>query len=95
MLNAEQKKAIVDKFKRKEVDTGSPEVQIALMAARIKYLTEHFKEHRKDSHSRQGLFKLVGKQRALLRYLHNKDINRYRKVIQELGIRDRFAVSTR
>jgi len=92
MLNAGQKKAIIDKFAQKEGDTGSPEVQIALMNARINYLTEHFKEHPKDSHSRQGLFRLVGQQRDLLRYLHNMDIDRYRELIQELGIRDRFSV---
>jgi small subunit ribosomal protein S15 len=92
MLNAEEKTEIIDKFKRKDGDTGSPEVQIALMNARIKYLTEHFKKHKKDTHSRQGLFRLVGKQRDLLRYLHDTDIDKYRELIQELGIRDRFAI---
>lgn len=92
MLNAEKKKEIIDNFKRKEGDTGSPEVQIALMNERIKYLTEHFKKHKKDAHSRQGLFKLVGKQRDLLKYLHDTDIDRYRELIQELGIRDRFGI---
>lgn len=94
MLNVEEKKEIIDKFKRKEGDTGSPEVQIALINARINYLTEHFKKHKKDNHSRQGLFKLVGKQRDLLKYLHDSDIDRYRQLIQELGIRDRFGVGT-
>lgn len=95
MLSANQKKAIIDKFKKEEGDTGSPEVQIALINARINYLTEHFKEHSKDFHSKQGLFKLVGKQRTLLQYLHNSDIDRYRKLIQKLGLRDRLAVRPR
>ena len=94
MLSAEQKKDIIEKFKRNEGDTGSPEVQIALMNARIQYLTEHFREHPKDVHSRQGLFRLVGNQRNLLRYLHDSDIGRYRKLVQELGIRDRFVIRT-
>ena len=68
-------------------DTGSPEVQIALLSARIQYLTEHFKTHKKDHHSRRGLLKLVGKRRSLLNYLKNKDIDRYKKVIDELGLR--------
>jgi small subunit ribosomal protein S15 len=69
------------------VDTGSPEVQIALLSARIEYLTEHFKMHKKDHHSRRGLLKLVGKRRRLLDYLKKKDVERYRNVIQRLGLR--------
>jgi len=86
-LQAEQKNAIVEKFKQHEKDTGSPEVQIALLSARIEYLTEHFKSHKKDHHSRRGLLKLVGQRRRLLNYLKSKNVDRYRSVIQELGIR--------
>lgn len=92
MLNAERKKEIIDQFKRKEGDTGSSEVQIALLTERINCLTEHLTKHKKDSHSRQGLFKLVGQRRDLLKYLHNSDIDKYRGLIQELGIRDRFGI---
>jgi small subunit ribosomal protein S15 len=70
-----------------EKDTGSPEVQIALLSARIEYLTDHFKIHKKDHHSRRGLLKLVGQRRRLLDYLKNKNIERYRQVIQRLGLR--------
>lgn len=87
VLTPEDKSAIVDKFQRKSGDTGSPEVQIALLSERIKYLTEHFKIHTKDHHSRRGLLKLVGQRRRLLNYLKRKDIERYRAVIKELGIR--------
>ena len=86
-LQAEQKKEIVEKFKQHSNDTGSPEVQIALLSARITYLTEHFKSHKKDHHSRRGLLKLVGQRRRLLNYLKAKNVDRYRQVIQELGIR--------
>lgn len=86
-LQAEQKKEIVEKFKQHPGDTGSPEVQIALLSARINYLTEHFKSHKKDHHSRRGLLKLVGQRRRLLNYLKTKNVDRYRQVIQELGIR--------
>ncbi len=85
--SAEQKLAIIDKFKVHPDDTGSSEVQIALLSDRISYLTEHFKTHKKDHHSRRGLLKLVGQRRSLLGYLKNKDINRYRVIIKELGIR--------
>jgi small subunit ribosomal protein S15 len=81
------KKEIIEKFKTHGTDTGSCEVQIALLSDRIKYLTEHFKTHAKDHHSRRGLLKLVGQRRSLLKYLAKKDINRYRSLIQELGIR--------
>ncbi len=81
------KKEIIEKFATHEGDTGSPEVQIALLSNRISYLTDHFKTHAKDHHSRRGLLKMVGQRRSLLKYLQKKDINRYRSLIQELGIR--------
>ncbi len=84
---AVKKSEIIEKFKVHPSDTGSSEVQIALLTDRIKYLTEHFKTHKKDHHSRQGLLKLVGQRRSLLDYLKNKDVNKYRALIQELGIR--------
>ena len=86
-LSTERKGEIITTFKQHESDTGSPEVQIALLSARITYLTEHFKTHKKDHHSRRGLLKLVGKRRRLLDYLKNKDLKSYQKVISELGIR--------
>jgi small subunit ribosomal protein S15 len=82
-----RKEEIIKKFATHEGDTGSPEVQIALISDRITYLTDHFKIHAKDHHSRRGLLKLVGQRRSLLQYLKKKDINRYRTLIQELGIR--------
>lgn len=87
MLEEEKKKAIIDEYKTHEGDTGSPEVQIALLSARIEYLTEHFKTHKKDHHSRRGLLKLVGRRRRLLDYLKNKDVERYREIIKRLGLR--------
>lgn len=81
------KKEIIEKFKTHEGDTGSCEVQIALLTDRIKYLTEHFKTHSKDHHSRRGLLKLVGRRRSLLKYLQKKDIVKYRELIKEVGIR--------
>jgi small subunit ribosomal protein S15 len=81
------KQEIISKFATHENDTGSPEVQVALISDRITYLTEHFKTHAKDHHSRRGLLKLVGHRRSLLNYLKKKDINRYRTLIQALGIR--------
>lgn len=86
-LNAEQKRDIVVKFQRGDLDTGSPEVQIALLSARISYLTEHFAQHKHDHHSRRGLLQLVNKRRSLLNYLKNKEVERYREVIAELGLR--------
>ena len=86
-LAAERKSAVVQKFARKPGDTGSPEVQIALLSERISYLTEHFKVHAKDHHSRRGLLKLVGQRRRLLDYLKSKDSDRYAALIQRLGIR--------
>ncbi len=87
VLTPEGKKEIIDRFKLSETDTGSSEVQIALLSSRIKYLTEHFKVHKKDHHSRRGLLKLVGQRRRFLKYLKSKDVERYRNVIKELGIR--------
>jgi len=83
----EKKKEIIEKFKTHDTDTGSCEVQIALLTERIQYLTEHFKQHAKDHHSRRGLLKLVGQRRSLLKYLQKKDIAKYRTLIKELGIR--------
>jgi len=85
--SAVKKSEIIEKFKVHPTDTGSSEVQIALLTDRIQYLTEHFKEHKKDHHSRQGLLKLVGQRRSLLDYLKKKDINKYRDILKELGLR--------
>jgi small subunit ribosomal protein S15 len=85
--NSVKKKEIIEKFKTHDTDTGSSEVQIALLTDRIAYLTDHFQAHKKDHHSRRGLLKLVGQRRSLLNYLRNKDINKYRTLIKELGIR--------
>lgn len=82
-----KKKEIIEKFKTHNTDTGSSEVQIALLSDRIAYLTDHFQTHGKDHHSRRGLLKLVGQRRSLLNYLRSKDINKYRSLIKELGIR--------
>ncbi|MDQ7031751.1 MAG: 30S ribosomal protein S15 [Desulfonauticus sp.] len=87
VMTPEEKAKIIEEFKRHDGDTGSPEVQIALLTARIKHLTEHFKVHKKDVHSRMGLLKLVGRRRGLLAYLKKKDIERYRAIIQKLGLR--------
>ncbi|MCL2178623.1 MAG: 30S ribosomal protein S15 [Proteobacteria bacterium] len=86
-MNAEQKVEIVVRYRTHEKDTGSPEVQVALLSRRISYLTEHFKTHKKDHHSRRGLLKLVGQRRRLLDYLKKKDLERYKKLIDSLGIR--------
>ncbi|OQX61882.1 MAG: 30S ribosomal protein S15 [Desulfococcus sp. 4484_241] len=83
----EAKKELIEKFKVHDKDTGSPEVQIALLTHRIEYLTEHVKVHKKDHHSRRGLLVLVGKRRKLLNYVKNKDVNRYRNIISALGLR--------
>ena len=87
VLTPEFKKDIVDQFKLHKNDTGSPEVQIALLSKRIGYLTDHFKIHKKDHHSRRGLLKLVGQRRRLLNYLKRTDVVRYQNIIKELGIR--------
>ncbi|HSD94318.1 MAG TPA: 30S ribosomal protein S15 [Syntrophales bacterium] len=87
MLDVDKRKEIIAGYQTHEGDTGSPEVQIALLSARIQYLTEHFKTHKKDHHSRRGLLKLVGQRRRLLEYLKNKEVSRYRKIIERLGLR--------
>jgi small subunit ribosomal protein S15 len=87
VFNPELKREIIENFQTHGTDTGSPEVQIALLSARIGYLTEHFKIHKKDHGSRHGLLKLVGQRRRMLDYLKNRDVGRYRKIIKELGIR--------
>jgi small subunit ribosomal protein S15 len=87
MLSNEKKKEIVEKFQLHSTDTGSPEVQIAILTERINQLTEHFRVHKKDHHSRRGLYKMIGHRRNLLNYLRKKDINRYRELIQALGLR--------
>jgi len=86
-LSKDDKQNIIKKYGDSETDTGKAEVQIAMLTERIKYLTDHLKEHKKDHHSRRGLLKLVGQRRRLLRYLSRKDIERYRKLINELGLR--------
>ena len=87
MISKEKKTAIMEEYARFEGDTGSPEVQIAVLSARIAELTEHLKEHPKDNHSRRGMFKMVGQRRGLLSYLKSKDIERYRALIEKLGLR--------
>ncbi|MDY6053104.1 MAG: 30S ribosomal protein S15 [Anaerovibrio sp.] len=87
MLTQEAKQEIIEKFAVREGDTGSPEVQIAVLTARITYLTEHLKEHKKDHHSRRGLLKMVGHRRRLLAYLNKKDIERYRAILAKLNLR--------
>ena len=87
MISKESKAEIIAKYKRDEKDTGSPEVQIALLTERINELTEHLKVHKKDNHSRRGLLKMVGQRRNLLNYLAKKDVNRYREIVAKLGLR--------
>ena len=87
MLTQEAKQEIMQKYAVREGDTGSPEVQIAVLSARIDYLTEHLKQHKKDHHSRRGLLKMVGHRRRLLSYLYKTDIERYRSIIAKLGLR--------
>ena len=86
-LTKEEKEGIISNYRTHDSDTGSPEVQIALFTERINQLTEHFKVHAKDHHSRRGLLKLVGQRRRILDYLKKKDIQRYREIIEKLGIR--------
>jgi small subunit ribosomal protein S15 len=86
-LNAAKKEEIVEEHRRSTGDTGSPEVQVALLTARIVHLTDHFRTHKHDHHSRQGLLKMVSQRRKLLDYLKSKDIDRYRAVIAKLGLR--------
>ena len=87
MLDIEKKQELVGEYKIHDTDTGSPEVQIALLSERIRYLTEHFKVHKKDHHSRRGLLILVSRRRRLLNYLRGKSVDRYRSIIKKLGIR--------
>lgn len=86
-LSAEQKQKIVSDYQLSSGDTGSPEVQIALLTARIQHLTGHFQQHKKDHHSRRGLIKLVNQRRSLLDYIRKKDVERYRDIVQRLGLR--------
>ena len=86
-LSGAQKASIIDEYKRGDADTGSPEVQVALLSARINELTEHFNKNKKDHHSRRGLLRMVNNRRKLLDYLKAKDIERYREVIKRLGLR--------
>ncbi|MCB9631478.1 MAG: 30S ribosomal protein S15 [Sandaracinus sp.] len=86
-LNTDRKAELIKSFQTHEGDTGSPEVQIALLTERIIYLTDHFKTHKKDHHSRRGLLKLVSRRRRLLDYVRDRDVERYRKIIESLGIR--------
>lgn len=86
-LTKDQKSAIMTKYQAKDADSGSPQVQIALWTERINQLTEHFKTHKKDHHSRRGLLKLVAKRRKMLDYLHRKDADAYRTLIEDLGLR--------
>jgi len=87
VLDTEKKREIMETYRIHEKDTGSSEVQVALLTERIQYLTEHFKVHKKDHHSRRGLLKLVGQRRRLLSYLRDRDVERYRELISRLGLR--------
>jgi small subunit ribosomal protein S15 len=87
MISKEMKSQIIEKYKREEKDTGSPEVQIALLTERINELTEHLKVHKKDNHSRRGLLQMVGKRRNLLNYLSENDLPKYREVVEKLNLR--------
>lgn len=86
-ISPEKKQEIIEKYQLHDSDTGSPEVQIAILTERINHLTEHLKTHKKDHHSRRGLLKMVGKRRGLLNYLKEKDFERYRRIIEQLGLR--------
>ncbi|MDH3654938.1 MAG: 30S ribosomal protein S15 [Myxococcales bacterium] len=86
-LTADRKSELIGQFRNHDTDTGSPEVQIAILSERINYLTDHFKTHQKDHHSRRGLLKMVSQRRRLLDYVRGQDVERYRKIISELGIR--------
>lgn len=87
MMTPERKKELIETYRINEADTGSPEVQIAILTERINYLTAHLKEHKKDHHSRRGLLKMVGQRRGLLNYLMAKDIERYRTIVEKLQLR--------
>jgi small subunit ribosomal protein S15 len=86
-LSKDQKKSIIERYQLHSADSGSPEVQIALLTEKIRYLTEHFKVHKRDHHSRRGLLKMVGQRRRLLEYLKATKIDRYRAIVKELGLR--------
>ena len=87
MLTPARKKELIETYRINEADTGSPDVQIAILSERISYLTEHLKNNKKDHHSRRGLLKMVGQRRGLLNYLMKKDIERYRSIVERLGLR--------
>ncbi len=87
VFSSEEKRKLIEQFKLHETDTGSPEVQVGLLTHRITYLTDHLKVHKKDHHSRRGLLMLVGRRRRLLNYVKNKDVKRYRTIIETLGLR--------
>lgn len=87
MLTPEQKQMLIEQYRVHENDTGSPEVQIAILTERINYLTDHLKEHKKDHHSRRGLLKMVGQRRGLLNYLRDNDLERYRTILEKLNLR--------
>jgi small subunit ribosomal protein S15 len=87
LLTPELKQSLIEKYRTHEADTGSPEVQIAILTERINYLTNHLKEHKKDHHSRRGLLKMVGQRRGLLNYLRNNDLDRYRSILEKLNLR--------
>ena len=87
MLTPEKKQMLIEQYRVHENDTGSPEVQIAILTGRINYLTEHLKEHKKDHHSRRGLLKMVGQRRGLLNYLRDSDLGRYRIILEKLKLR--------
>lgn len=86
-ISKEKKTELIEEFKLSETDTGSPEIQIAILTYRISSLTEHLKTHKKDHHSRRGLLKMVGRRRGLLNYLQKKDVERYRSIVKRLGLR--------
>lgn len=86
-LSKEAKERIIAEFRQHENDTGSPEVQVAILTARINELTEHLRVHKKDHHSRRGLYKMIGQRRGLLNYLQRKDVERYRVLVEKLGLR--------
>lgn len=88
MIRKEEKTAVIEANRTHDTDTGSPEVQIAILTARIRELTEHLKVHKKDNHTRRGLMKLIGKRRGLLKYIKKRDIEQYRSLVKRLGIRD-------
>ena len=87
MISKENKQSLIESYKRHEGDTGSPEVQIAILSKRINELTDHLRSHKKDHHSRRGLYKMIGQRRGLLNYLMKKDVERYRSIIEQLGLR--------